>query len=586
MVRRMAIRIVTDGKTITTCTGFETTARLSAGGSWSFTIPASSSEAAFVAVLNRIDCYWDHLLVASGYVKEIDVSGDVLSVRGDDMAFELAGATITAIETGLIDAADAIDWIGTKLPGGWTLVNNVAGSQKVYLSAIARESILATLGAICTAVGVWFTIDGTTLTVADSFGAVQHGVTILSIAKKVDSNEIVTRVYPYGAGSKDVSVTLQPSTVTIGGYTVNKSANSVTNSASAYPLREREVQFSKVLPKEPAEAALIEASNALVLASVEYLRQHATPVESYTVECYTTTRIKPLQRVALNVKTDALLVNETPVVIESRLQVNASGMVTTNLTLEKDARKIQTDAQVVASAIVSAHNSAVYPAPKAENPAPSVRETVKHTGDEIALPWGIGSRAVQIRSAMLTASTTDTGVVSGMSPSGLKYRLNGAGSWTTLSGSADLTSALADAATGFPKATAGIVNLQVQGASELILRVGDSWGGVQAIASGTKVLILEDTPHYLSATDEAGLNQNGTIPAGTVVTINTSPTDTNPYAANKAARWYGCNYAAFAWLKMYVRSTTSNLVLEAVNGDTSAFDANIDASLSIQAVSI
>ncbi len=101
----MAIRIVTDGKTITTCTGFQSTMRLSAGGSWSFTLPAASVEAGYIAVLKRMDCYWDHLLVASGYIKDFDIAGDVLSVRGDDMAFELAGTTITAAATGLVDAS-------------------------------------------------------------------------------------------------------------------------------------------------------------------------------------------------------------------------------------------------------------------------------------------------------------------------------------------------------------------------------------------------------------------------------------------------------------------------------------------------
>jgi len=581
----MAIRIVTDGKTITTCTAFDATMRLSAGGSWSFSMPAASVEAGYVAVLKRMDCYWDHLLVASGYIKDFDVSGDVLTVRGDDMAFELAGVTVSADATGLVDAADAIDWIGDELPDGWTLDNQVSGSSSVFMSAIARESILATLGAICTAAGLWFVIDGTTLTVSDSFGAVRHGVQVLSLTKRTDSNEIVTKVFPYGAGDKNASVTLQPSTTTVGGYTISKAANSVTK-ASSYPTREREVQFSKIIPKQATEAALIEASNALVLASVEYLRQHATPIESYSVECFSTARIKPLERIALNLKTDALLVNETPVVIESRLSVNTQGMVTTALTLEKDARRIPTDAQVVASAIVQGHNNAVYPTPKSENPAPSASEHVTHSGSEFALKWSIGEKAVQIRKATLTGSTANTGVTPGMSPTGLEYRLNGAGSWVTLSGSVDLTGTLANAGTGFPTATEGVVNVRVTGAAELIRKAGATWSGVPAISSGTKVLILEDTPHYFSTSNKAGLNQNGTIPAGTVVTINTSPTDTNPYDTNEAARWYACDYAAFAWLLVYVRSTTSGLILEAINGETSAFDANADATLSIEAVTI
>jgi hypothetical protein len=582
----MAVRLVTARKTITTAISWQSVARLSAGGSFSFTMPAASAEAAYLGVLQRLDCFADALLVASGYIKDWEIQGDTLSVRGDDMAFELAGTIISAASTGLVSANAAVTWLGTKLPAGWTLNNLVTGSSIVYLSEVVRESILATLGAICTAGGLWYVIDGFTLTVSDAYGAIRAGVVVAQVTKRVDSNDITNRIFPYGAGSKEVGVNLRASTMTVTGYTVDKAQNSITDDGSIYPVRERDAQFNKIAPRVATEAALIDASNALVLAGVEYLRKYATPIQSFSVDCYVESKIMPLERVALNFVTDALLVNETPVVTEATLSVSVQGVVTTRLTLESDARRIPTDAQVVAASIVQGHNANLYPTPTAANDAPSTSAHVTHSNEETALVWSLGETLIQLTTATLTGSLTNTGALPGMSPTALQYRLNGAGSWLNLAGTVDLLGVLAKPGSGFPLAKAGTINLRATGVAELIKKVGSSWLNVVTIPNGTKVQLQATTTIYSVQGTQASEVIYGTLPAGTVVSILGSALNTIPYATNKGARWYQISSPVGTYLKMYVYDTNTLVILEAVVGETSIFDATIAASLTLAGVKI
>lgn len=564
-------------RAITTAASFEATARLSAGGGFSFTMPANSPEAAYLDVLQRLDCYWDHLLVVSGYVKEIAVEGETLTVTGDDMAHELAAVVVSAEATGLMDAVDAIDWIGDNLPDGWTLDNDVVGTQQVYVTEVVRESLLATLGAICTAAGLWFVIDGLTLRVADSYGAVVHGVQIGRLAKRADSNEIVNKVYPYGAGAKDVAVGLRASTLTPGGYAIDKDENSVTHSASAYPTREREVQFAKVAPTEATEAALIAAANALVLESVRYLQRHATPVVSYSAEVMFGRRLLPLERVALAVRTPALRVNGTPVVVESRIQIGAGSAARQSLTLEADARRIPTDAQVIAQAIVTASNSVLYPAPKAVNGTPSVGAHLTAGNVEYALPWSVGERCIQILSATLTGSVEDTGAVE-LEIGAIQYRLNGAGSWVALTGVIDLLSVLADADTGFPLATSGVVNVRVLGQAEHIPFVGERRTvDFTHPASGTQVLMLEAANLYTSLTFATVA---GSFSAGDVFTTTG--------AANGGGLTWALQYfdGTNTYYMKYYTVDANNVVVWALRATTGLVDADMAAQLAIQGVEI
>jgi hypothetical protein len=551
---------------------FEATTRLSAGGSFSFSLPANCTEAGYLDVLQRIDCYWDHRLIMSGYIKEIAVEGDMLTVTGDDMAHELAATVVSAATTGLIAASDAVDWIGTELPAGWTLDNDVTGTQEVYLSAVVRESLLATLGAICTAAGLWFVIDGQTLRVADAYGAVVHGVKIGRLSKRSDSNEIANKVYPYGAGGKDVAIDLRASDATASGYTINKTENSITFTGSAYPLREREMQFPKVTPQAATEAALIEASNALVLESVRYLQRHATPLTSYGAEVHYGRRLLPLERVAVAVRTPGLLVNETPVITESRLQIGPTGAKQA-LTLETDARRIPTDAQVVASAIVTANNAVLYPTPKSVSATPNFSQRVTASNQEYALLWDLGGRAFQLLSAQLTGSLTGTGA-SPISAGTLQYRRNGTGTWTTLSSAVDLLSVMAEADTGFPIAQSGTINLRTVGQSEYVPELGGD--AISSVPNGTTILFLGAVNRYAEASlttiagsyvagDSATILSTSHNGSAQVLLLDTFPSDTY------VKFWTFLSGSGITW---------------AIPATTSRVEADLTAQLAIQAIAI
>lgn len=483
---------------------WESTARLNAGGSFSFSLPATDPGASLIVALRTVRCRWRGAVVAAGIVSRWEVGAGVLQVRGEDMARELATRTLTAtIQSGggAMSLYNAVQWLIGQLPAGWTGVNGVAPGNPatIYLQAV-NDSILAILGAICELGGCWYAISGTTLTVDDSLGAVRYSVPLLSLSQSIDSADIVNRIFLRGAGEGEAALDLGPASVSPpAGYTVNVAASSLTWSSSPYPTRERAVSMPWIGPLAATNAGVEAAANALLRAGVQWLQRYATPVVSFSAAVAYPGVIAPLERVALNWRGDGIVVNATPAVTEARLSIDPEHLLTTSLTLEVDGRRLPTDAEVIAQALRDANRARTWPQIALGSETLEGRSgTITHTATDgsVVVTWP--AQLVQMRSATLTLAAEALDASHGP-PAGLQWRLNGTGSWTTYSTPVDITASVRNATSRRPLAGTLTVNVRGVAATELIRTptqsiVGVSWPTAGSIVTVTLATTLRKEP--------------------------------------------------------------------------------------------
>ena len=148
---------VEGGGTIANSTSWSSTARLNAGGSFSFSMPASDPAAALIVPLAVVSCYVDNVLEAMGIVNDIAVAGDQLTASGEDMSRELALRTVQ-VNIANATAAVVVSYVGSLLPAGWTFVNQVSAITFNLQLKVLRDSLLNLIATVCEMGGFWFTL--------------------------------------------------------------------------------------------------------------------------------------------------------------------------------------------------------------------------------------------------------------------------------------------------------------------------------------------------------------------------------------------------------------------------------------------
>lgn len=443
------IRIeIEGGGTIANATRWSSTARLNAGGSFSFSMPASDPAAALVVPLAVVSCYVDNVLVAMGIVDDIAVAGDQLTASGGDMSRELALRTLE-VNIPYASAQVVVYSVGFYLPAGWTFVNQVSTTSFYLQVKVLRDSYLNLVATVCEMGGFWFTIDGRTLTISESANAVVEGPVVVGLRQATAASDVVNKVYVYGAGDGSAALTLKGATATLpAGYALDLAASAITHTASPYPLREKRVDLKQIGPLANTDAGVLEAKNALVIAGYQALKSMIAPVVTYDATVLWTGRLLPLQRLRITHKSDALAVDATLVITEVTVRATAEGVVTSAVTLQADGRRVPGDAEVVAGAIRAARVGVGYPQLTTSNDTIVLAADLDSVlGDTVNFPLTIGSDVTQVKRIMLAldAAARPTDNAYGYSaplPSAYQVRLNGAGAWQTYTGPMDLTALL------------------------------------------------------------------------------------------------------------------------------------------------
>ena len=303
---------------ITSATRFSCTKRLDRAGTIGLTMAATDPITADVAARRVLRCrvMRNGVLadLGAGVVESLstDPSGRTLDVAGSDLLIELARPSVHFLVLsdgagGPMAAASVLGAIMASAPTGWTTTGTP--SQAVALE-FAGESVGDALLKVAELTGdhfrlgvgrqiVWLPKSMPPTYTASGIRAVAGGDPIAlegnpdvciieSLGIVADSTEVITRIYPFGAGQAGARLTLQQTTRTApAGYTLVKAGDlSYLKYDAGEPTAddriERHESFKDVAVAESNTSAdQVTAANALFDAALEYLKVHQTAAESY-----------------------------------------------------------------------------------------------------------------------------------------------------------------------------------------------------------------------------------------------------------------------------------------------------------------
>ena len=579
----MALRIVVEGQgTIETALSWQSVARVNASGSYSFSMPASDPAAAWLTPLARVFCYWDATLVGAGAVEGLEVNGDFLHVSGGDLANELL---YKAIRYANSTYADTIaNELGALLPAGWSYVDAVSGATNIVSLNVLWDSLQSAVNTLCELAGLWWHVVGTTLTIANGYGAVVAAPVPISITKRVDASTMVGIVFPFGAGDGMAALGAQAANLTLTAPFVyyQQTMGFMTaygvarNDAPGYPstARRKRMDYKNVTPAANSDAGIIAAANTLIVAAVEELRRNGTPIIEYELEAAWPGLVRPLDRVALVYADANLRVSETLVATEVTTQVTPDTLATVRMRLEAGARRILSDNEVVADALIAARITPTYPQLGVYDDTVTETVRVDQTAGTVTpgtVAYSYPPMTTQVFS--VTAARTLAQIPEsegslnsgGPVPTALEYRLNGAGAWATFPATLDLTAALVNATTLHQLADS--FSLQVRGVPRTNYHAASATpeASIPAIPVGTLVRI--------TATGDVGTDSGvaklcvlyaaifGTVievlPRNSWVTVTGGPTK-SPTTGTNRPLWYPVSYRGLSgWVVLYVLNATN-----------------------------
>lgn len=153
---------------------------------------------------------------------------------------------------------------------------------------------------------------------------------IVSLEEMRDANDLITRIYPYGAGNGRARVNLRNSTKTAAfaalGYTMDVTENYIESDAGAvaYGRIERVMSFKDIRATEDLAYDSPEACDQLAMAALEVLKRHCTEQKMYRMEVLGApkvlqvgTRIRVIYRevhdgrVTMNIDQDFIILSAT-----------------------------------------------------------------------------------------------------------------------------------------------------------------------------------------------------------------------------------------------------------------------------------
>ena len=323
--------------------------------------------------------------------RSIDEHGALwLVVKGNDIARELSYRSVGALDLAGISAAgvnDAPEQIMAFAPAGWSISGGITETN-VY-AGFDGESVLAALTKAGEHIGEHWRADAgrvvTWLGPASGFassgirvvqqvnGPVEYEdageiAVLLGISEVSDAADLLTRVIPRGSGNGSALVTLSAATNSAPmGYTLNKPGNYIRRDASEteYGRIERALDFKEIGPISNTDADVQAASNALLQAGVEHLRRYGTPQKFYSLSLHVKKILQPgtTLRVVARVLVDGVVQYDLDGVfniLEVTREIDASGAVTSGVTISTIDRLPQSDVEYLAGEMSKAQVLAAH----------------------------------------------------------------------------------------------------------------------------------------------------------------------------------------------------------------------------------
>jgi hypothetical protein len=379
---------------VATANTWQHTKRLDRAGTVSFDMPAIDPRVLEVVARRIVHCYGERdgapVDMGTGIIETLTINPDEekATVTGSDLLSELAGPSVHNLAlndgaSGPMAAASVLGAVMASAPSTWSFTGTP--SQGVY-QEFAGESVLAALSKIAELTGDHFRLGAgrqvvwlpkTTPATYPASGLVAVGggdpvelannplVCIIDDLEIVeDGTEIITRIYPFGAGNAEARLTIAnttrfgapgtatPADHTVGEYTLHIDATPALSyikynpgEATADDRIERHVSFKDVTAAEPNTSTdQISAADMLFDQALEHLKAHQAPATSYRLSLLaldqeiivgTTIRVSWHDFVDgwqwLDIEADLL-------VLETTTQIDAAGVHTVGLLVSVVAR--------------------------------------------------------------------------------------------------------------------------------------------------------------------------------------------------------------------------------------------------------
>lgn len=344
---------------------FDTVENLSAAGTFEFEISPADPNYSVIAeerivVCRYLDPAYTEQIFGSGKIKEIEKRIDngrvIVTVRGVNTLGELRDRIVGNLQIGDSTGGDndAPDQIMAFAPAGWSVIGGTT-SQDVYVR-FDDNSVLSALVNVSDGIGEhfrlgsgrvvqWlgnysaFTASGVRAIEDVPRGDLAQGKTEIAIIRNLqevsDSHEIVTRIYPRGAGNGTAILKLESLTESLpAGFTANTSAGYIQDTAAIalYGVIEKPVDFKNISPLSNSKTDQQEAANQLMRSSVAFLRRWSTPQKFYTTEIVKADKmLKPGETIDIIYNktvndNDVLDIDETLNIISVRNRIDYTGL--------------------------------------------------------------------------------------------------------------------------------------------------------------------------------------------------------------------------------------------------------------------
>jgi hypothetical protein len=280
----------------------------------------------------------------------------MIRVAGNDMARELSYRSVLSLalqsSSAPITHSAAISAVTAFAPSGWTFTADPSPGNNSIYHTYSGESVMTALVMLAEMSRSHFSLNGFRQLIFKS-SATDSGIHairgapttssqtafIKRLRKSVNSYDLMTRIYPYGAGIGDSRLDLRHTLRTaVGDYVFDINNNCIINATNEaiYGRIERTMQFNEVRPKSNSAADMLAAANMLFdVAFYELVRsENRFNSNSYEIELVQCPIIlKPMTSIVV-VYFDAeygLNINDTLWIIEATTDVDAQGIRTTKL---------------------------------------------------------------------------------------------------------------------------------------------------------------------------------------------------------------------------------------------------------------
>lgn len=343
--------------------------RMSRAGSFSFAMPASDPQRSIVEEKQIVRC---HAITESGPVEigsgVIDSIGTrpssdgnvILDISGNDLLSETGYRSVhfqqlQSAGSGVSHAA-AVATLSGYVPAGWTLTADPSPPNDDIYYQFAGETTLAGIIKLAELSGVEFYLDSNrTIVFSDTWSdtgirAIELPVNpnigdpatcyISEISIVDDSFELMTRIYPYGAGDTSTTFGLAGTTRTApAGYTLNTGQNYIVNDGleSTYGIIERVAQYRDVEKLGAAPADDVAAANTLFDVALAELKRDSQVARYFDLSITHCNQVlRPLQQIRCIFRrvVDGEVIediNQLLNIIESIITIDERGLRTSRL---------------------------------------------------------------------------------------------------------------------------------------------------------------------------------------------------------------------------------------------------------------